>query len=134
MTYIYVKYRIINADPSTVGTELSRGQRRTICILLGMVRLLSGEWAWFQLINNYFNYLYSVGPYLIVGTAHREVGSIDNQKIFEMTRYELIPFLTSTLHLTQSQVHTLPLLPYMELGIIWYVSIYRKETIGYSLP
>ena len=93
------------------------------------------RWVGVASINNYnFNNLYSVGPYLIVGTAHREVGSIDSQKIFEMTRYELIPFLTSTLHLTQSQVHILLSFPYMELGIIWYVSIYRKETIGYSLP
>ena len=51
-----------------------------------------------QLVNN------PPGPYLVVGTSHREVGSVEGHKIYEMTRYEIIPFLTSTLHLTQSQV------------------------------
>ena len=44
------------------------------------------------------------GPYLVVGTNHREVGSIDGHRVFEMTGYDIIPFMKSTLHLAQSQV------------------------------
>ena len=44
------------------------------------------------------------GPYLVLGTSHRQVGSIEGHRVHELTGHEIIPFVNSTLHLSQSQV------------------------------
>ncbi|XP_019852852.1 PREDICTED: phosphatidylinositide phosphatase SAC1-A-like isoform X2 [Amphimedon queenslandica] len=60
------------------------GERRDCQLLTGLIRLLGG-------------------PYLLIGTQHRLVGIINGNKIYHMTHYDVIPFVKSTLHLTQSQ-------------------------------
>ena len=50
-----------------------------------------------------------VGPYLVIGTQHRLVGIINGHEIHHMTHYDVIPFVKSTLNLTQSQVRDIPL-------------------------
>ncbi|XP_019857883.1 PREDICTED: phosphatidylinositide phosphatase SAC1-A-like [Amphimedon queenslandica] len=60
------------------------GERRDCQLLIGLIRLLGG-------------------PYLLVGTQHRLVGIINGHEIYQMTNYDVIPFVKSTLHLTQSQ-------------------------------
>lgn len=110
----------MTVDVSVVSSEMNSGEKRSICILLGMIRLLAG---WLIIVNLPIRYTQPssliflplpppppplpppiTGPYLIVGTSHKDVGSISGHRIYEMTRYELIPFMSSTLHLTQSQV------------------------------
>uniref|UniRef100_A0A1X7UZM2 Uncharacterized protein n=1 Tax=Amphimedon queenslandica TaxID=400682 RepID=A0A1X7UZM2_AMPQE len=61
------------------------GERRDCQLLIGLIRLLGG-------------------PYLLIGTQHRLVGIINGHEIYQMTNYDVIPFVKSTLHLTQSQV------------------------------
>ena len=45
-----------------------------------------------------------VGPYLIVATDRKLAGKIDNQDIYEVSGFEIIPFMASTHHLTEAQV------------------------------
>ena len=93
----------IITDRSQVASKVD-GERKEICILLGIIRLLAGE-----LLNStqsHMTVMWYVGPYLIVGTKHRLVGTIGGHEIYEMTHYDIIPFFKSTLHLTQSQVKT----------------------------
>lgn len=48
-------------------------------------------------------YLY-IGPYLVVATRRKLLGKIENQDIFEADGFEVIPFVKSNYHLTESQV------------------------------
>ena len=74
-------------------------EKKDIQILIGIIRLICGKSN-----HTLSRDCHVTGPYLVVGTQHRLVGSIEGHQIYEMTHYDIIPFIGSTLHLTQSQV------------------------------
>ncbi|XP_065914970.1 phosphatidylinositol-3-phosphatase SAC1-like [Dysidea avara] len=74
------EFNLIDAIPGVYGAET-----RKICALLGIVQLLSG-------------------PYLLVAREKKEVGMIDNHKIWEVGAADLIPFARRMTHLTPAQV------------------------------
>ena len=47
----------------------------------------------------------NVGPYLILVTSKKFVGSIDGHSVYEVSGTELIPFSKTTIHLSESQVN-----------------------------
>ncbi|XP_019862322.1 PREDICTED: phosphatidylinositide phosphatase SAC1-like [Amphimedon queenslandica] len=91
-------------DRSKVSTI--NGERRDCQLLIGLIRLLGG-------------------PYLLVGTQYRLVGIINGH---EMTNYDVIPFVKSTLHLTQSQVRDIHM--YMDtLSLFSYYCIVCSDSV-----
>ena len=46
-----------------------------------------------------------VGPYLILATEKRCVGSIDAHMVYEVAGTELVSFSKTNIHLSESQVH-----------------------------
>lgn len=47
----------------------------------------------------------TVGPYLILVTSKKFVGSIVGHSVYEVGGTELIPFSKTTIHLSESQVN-----------------------------
>ena len=43
------------------------------------------------------------GPYLIVATQRKLLGKIENQEIFMIKQFEVIPFVKSNYHLSETQ-------------------------------
>jgi len=52
----------------------------------------------------YMNMYVHVGPYLIVATESKVVGTIDKSEIKEITKTDIIPFTKTTIHLSEPQV------------------------------
>ena len=51
------------------------------------------------------NIFVTLGPYLILVTSKKLVGSIDGHSVYEVSGTELIPFSKTTIHLSESQVN-----------------------------
>ena len=112
-------------DRSEIVSKIN-GERQEICILLGIIRLLAG-----RLLNStqsHMTVMWYLGPYLVVGTKHRLVGTIGGHEIYEMTHYDIIPFFKSTLHLTQSQVKKLNLKSLLLINLSLSLSLRREIT------
>jgi len=61
------------------------------------------------------------GPYLIVGVQRRQVGLLEGQNIYEVSKFDIIPFMSSTNHLSEAQVS----------GITWQELWHRRIFFPY---
>ena len=88
----------------TDKTDVPKGETREICALIGIIYLLAGKEATQLYAQRPLLYDIPSGPYLIVATRKERVGQIDGHLIFEITGFDVVPCVKSTIHLASVQV------------------------------